>query len=395
MKKVFAAIFFVVVCLCASFSQAADDRTDRKFVAEFEGGRLYKGGDVYIVELLGSYREMGRQYGKLLNMELNKLFDVAINGQFIRKDGFSRERLLVIAKSVFDVYPQRFKEILYGMSETSGMDIDRIIMLNAIEWYPKIKTFVPKCSGIAVWEDYTGGGPLVFGRNNDDTGFYKDFAKYMVVSVFNPLDTSVPFAVINYAGVMYAPTGINRKGLFLELNSGNWAGYYPDRLSIFVTLLSFLQDFPTMKEVDPAFQSTRVNLSSIINVADQNVAYSYECSPSDVKRRSQDRPGLLVATNHFVDPSWKAPPLDDERNAWTVKRRDNLLALGDKYKGRFNVEKMKEVLDTTMDKGGATQPAETIYQVIAVPGELTLWLKAPGNFDWQKVDLKGLLAGEK
>ena len=32
----------------------------------------------------------------------------------------------------------------------------------------------------------------------------------------------------------------------------------------------------------------------------------------------------------------------------------------------------------------------TIYQIIAVPAELKLWVKVPGQFDWQEVDLKKL-----
>ena len=104
-----------------------------------------------------------------------------------------------------------------------------------------------------------------------------------------------------------------------------------------------------------------------------------------------DKDGLLAATNHFVDPSWKIPPpANDEQNAWTVKRRQNLLALAETYKGQFDIDKMKQVLDTTIDNGGATQPNETIYQIIAVPRDLILWLKAPGKFDWQKIDLSKL-----
>lgn len=393
MRNVLVGILLALICACSPSGQAADSGSDLRSVSEFEGGKLYKAGAVYVVELRGSYHQMGRQYGGLLKEELNNLYDIAINGQFIQTQGFTYERLHTIARSIFDVYPQRFKEIIYGMSETSGLDIDQQIVLNAIEWYPKINTFVSNCSGIAVWGDYTGGGPLIFGRNNDDTNFYREFTEFMVVAVFNSNDSSIPAAIINYAGVIYAPNGMNREGLFLELNSGNWAGYYLNRLSIFVTLLTFLQDFPTVIESDPAFQSTRVNLSSIINIADENSAFSYECSPSDVKRRPPDREGLLVATNHFVDPSWGIlPPSDDEHNAWTVKRRDNLLALGEQYKEEFNIEKMKEVLDTTIDNGGATQPSDTIYQIIAIPEELTLWLKAPDNFDWQKIDLNGLFA---
>ena len=184
---------------------------------------------------------------------------------------------------------------------------------------------------------------------------------------------------------------MNREGVFLELNSGNSMGYYPDRLSIIVTLFSFLQDFATMEELGRAFKSTRVNLSSIINVADGNVAYSYECSPDDVKQRPPDRDGLLASTNHFIDPSWGIPPPDDEKNAWTVTRRNNMLALGEKNKGQFDAEKMKEVLDTTIGKdGGFTLPDMTIYQIIAVPAELKLWVKVPEQFDWQEVDLNKL-----
>jgi hypothetical protein len=51
---------------------------------------------------------------------------------------------------------------------------------------------------------------------------------------------------------------------------------------------------------------------------------------------------------------------------------------------------MKVILDTTIDNGGATQPTDTTHQIIAVPKELRLWLKAPGNFNWQKIDLKRL-----
>jgi len=68
-----------------------------------------------------------------------------------------------------------------------------------------------------------------------------------------------------------------------------------------------------------------------------------------------------------------------------------MLALGEKDKGQFDAKKMKEVLDTTIGKdGGFTIPDMTIYQIIAVPAELTLWVKVPDQFDWQEVDLKKL-----
>ena len=354
-------VFIFTVCLVFLSSVAsgfADTSKGSKLipVSRYGTGKLFKSGPLNILQLNGDYRQMGKQYGWLLKEELNRLYEVAVNGLFIEKKGFTYERLKAMAGPIFDAYPQRFKEIIYGMAETSGLGIEKQVLLNAIELYPKFWPFYPHCSGMAVWGDYTSGGPLVFGRNNDDDGLYKELAGFLVVAVFNPSDFSIPVAIINYAGVIYAPSGMNREGIFLEINSGNSMGYYPDRLSIVVTLFSFLQDFATMEELNRAFKSTRVNLSSIVNVADGNVAYSYECSPDDVKQRPPDRDGLLASTNHFIDPSWGIPPPDDEKNAWTVTRRNNMLALEKKNKGQFDAEKMKEVFDTTIENRTGASP---------------------------------------
>jgi len=70
----------------------------------------------------------------------------------------------------------------------------------------------------------------------------------------------------------------------------------------------------------------------------------------------------------------------------TVSRRTNLLALGEKYKGKFSVKVMMDVLDTPYEKGGAQRP-RNIYETIFVPKNLNLWLKTPGTSDWEAVEL--------
>ncbi len=392
-------VFIFTLCLVFLSSVAsgfADTSRRSKLtpVSSYGTGKLFKAGPLNILQLNGNYRQMGKQYGWLLKEELNRLYEVGINGLFIGKKGYTYERLKEIAWPIFDAYPQRFKEIIYGMAETSGLGIDKQVLLTAAELYPRFRASPSYCSGMAVWGDYTSGGPLVFGRSNDDAELFKELAGFLVVAVFNPSDFSIPIAIVNYAGVIYAPSAMNREGIFLEINSGNYLGYYPDRLSIVVTLFSFLQDFATIKELGMAIKSTRVDQSSIINVADSNVAYSYECSPknNDVKQRLPDRDGLLASTNHFVESSWGLPLPDDEKEAWTVTRRNNMLDQGEKNKGAFDVEKMKEVLGTPIfeENGGVFIPSMTIYQIIAVPAELKLWVKVPDLFDWQEVDLKKL-----
>ena len=108
-------------------------------------------------------------------------------------------------------------------------------------------------------------------------------------------------------------------------------------------------------------------------------------------RRQPDDNGLLAATNHFVDPSWGIPPpVPDSANAWTAARRNNLLAFAQANKGSMNVDKVKQIMATPLnesDGSGGVFVNGTIYQVVAVPATLTIWLRAPNHFDWQKIEL--------
>jgi hypothetical protein len=382
-------VFSLVISVAGSVkARDADVKSpDLNLMSEYDRGRLYRAGQVSVLELTGNYRQMGRQYGMLLKNELRDLYNVAVEAFFIKKQGIAREKLDTIAKAVFDPYPRRYKEIIYGMAETSGLGLDRQVLLNAIEWYPKIGSlWYGQCSGIAVWGPYTSGGPLVFGRNNDDDPLYKDFARFMVVSVFKPHDGSLPTAVINYAGAVYNPTGMNSEGLFVEMNAGPWMGFSLDRISIFTTLFSFLQDYSSLPELDRAFKSTLTNISAIVNVADHGRAYSYESSLYDTRRVDPEQDGILAATNHFVGPTWNIAQVDDRVGGWTMKRRSNLLSLGENYKGAFSPRVMMKVLDTAIDQGGPTVEG-TIYQVIAVPAQLKLWIKVPGLQDWTMIKL--------
>lgn len=46
-------------------------------------------------------------------------------------------------------------------------------------------------------------------------------------------------------------------------------------------------------------------------------------------------------------------------------------------------------MDIEVKNGGAVHRG-TVYQVIAKPNELTLWIRALGYSDWQQVNLKNL-----
>ncbi len=385
---------FLAMTFFFFFSSQVSAQEDCRLVRvrEFRGGALYRAGVFSVLELSGSYREMGRQYGALLREDLQAFYREAVVGFFLGEKGMSPEDLKKTAFAVFGPYPLRYRDILAGMAETSGLDLEQHVLLNAVEWYPKIAHLSAgkaRCSGIAAWGPYSADGRLVFGRNNDDDPLYRKFSKYLTTAIFKPEDGSLPNAVINYAGAVYAPTGMNSRGLFAEMNAGPWMGFALNRTSIFTEIFSWLQDFASLPEMEKAILSTLPNLASIINAADSESAASYELSLQDSRKADPGQEGLLASTNHFVNPSWPFSGVEDRLAGMTVRRRGNLLQLGERYRGKFTPEIMMNVLDTTLEDGGATVGG-TIYQVVAVPWERSLWLKAPGVQDWTKIPLAPL-----
>lgn len=391
---VFLVLCWMTLPLCPACAQGKETPKGAalRLVEEFEGGRAWRVGSLPVVRLQGNYHRMGRQYGHLLRTDLKAMNERAASE--FRNDKIPEDRQSDVAARLFARCPRRYKEFLRGAAETSGLTLQQHLILNALEQIPKFWRVGPagRCSALVAWGEYTGGGPLVFGRNNDDTVQFKKFADHHVVTVLCPDDGSLPVAILNYVGVLYAHTGMNAAGLFLELNSGTWDSFYVNRVPTLVTLLSMLQDYGSLEELDAAMRSVRVDFSCIVTAADPGGACAFECPTFGVTRRPLDRPGLVASTNHFVDPTWDMARQDDSHGDRSTERRHNLITLGEKHRGRLDAGRMMEIFDMSLDRGGATVEG-TICQVVAIPGELRWWVKVPGVQEWTSIDFKPLFEG--
>ncbi|RQD61835.1 C45 family autoproteolytic acyltransferase/hydolase [Desulfonatronovibrio magnus] len=358
----------------------------------FEQGKLFKDQCVSVLHLCGDYRGMGRQYGSLLADDLRDLLNKAVNQWFIKNKGLDPSEMLSAASSLFQFYPERFKQFIFGMSETSKLSREEHILLNALELYG----VMPGCSSVFAWDEFTGNKPLIAGRNYDWFDSYADFVAPLTLTVLNP-PSAIPTAFVTFPGVFYATTGMNAAGLFVQLNNGLPSGgglEFTNRVHVIVNLLTFLLDYSTLDQFDAAMNTTRSNFSFIINAADRNRGYSYEWPPFDLKKRHCDQPGLLISSNHFVHPDWGIG-MQCNTGFKSIQRRENLLDLARKLKGRINIDTMKTVLETPIEKGGATWPEQgtirTVYQVIAEPETLRMWLRVPEDQNWTEVDLKSFM----
>ncbi|MFA5269988.1 MAG: C45 family peptidase [Methanoregula sp.] len=361
-----------------------------KKISVFENSQRYKAGPYDVVVLSGSYRDMGRQYGSLMKDELLSEYKIITNKT--AQQGVTIEHVREAARQATTLQPKRMKEINAGIAETSGLTEDDVDIL----YYGAVFYIygASSCSFLATWGNYTTDGAMVVSRNWDLPDLVSVFDPYYVLAVYKPTDGSNGVATFGPAG-MRPETLMNSAGLFVADNNGMASGgsiSYDNRPDLISEFFRFMLDYSTEQQLDAAIQTTRPNLAWIVNAAGPEQAYSYEETVYDVKRR--DGTGMIVAANHFVDPTWHLAGTPD---ANSVARYNNLVTLAGQSKGSIDAAKMMQIRNLLLQDGGATflhydlggNKYSTDHQVVFVPKTRTLWMKVVDK-DWQKVDLGAL-----
>ncbi|VVC00585.1 Peptidase family M23 [uncultured archaeon] len=374
------------------------------FVTAYEGGAKYRTreGKFIVLDLHGSFREMGRQYGYLMHDEMQEVYNRTMDGTAAM--GMSKADLDENAEMFYQSMPERYVELMGGMSETSGLTLQEQKELNGgmvslINAYLVNTTNAAGsnaskgCSGVAFWGNYSKDGKLYFGRYWDMINSLQvPYLPYLTVAIYHP-DSGNTVANLQWVGEVYTETAMNDKGIFLELNNGQHSdpAHFANRQYAGVELLDFMFDSSTMEDIDREFHTTMDSDSYIIQVANKDVAYSYEWPTFGVSRRSENVSGLLVAYNDFVPPypvEWEGKILPPNPRDL---RRSNFLAMANspEYKGKMDEKLMQQFLAVPFKDGGGMIP-NNVYQVIAVPEEYKMWLHGQNYSGWEEIDLAPL-----
>ncbi len=195
---------------------------DLIYKGSFEGGSLYKtkNDKFYVLNLHGSYREMGRQYGYLMGGELRHMYNLTVSDLLYRN--ITMDMLKQNGNQFYDILPGRFKGILQGMSETSGLTLEEHKILNSgtldlfmaylLKELPVNISSTSRCSGVAFWGDYSKDGKLYFGRNWDiNLELMQPYLSGMTVAIYHPADGSNAVANRECAGEGCTETAMNEK----------------------------------------------------------------------------------------------------------------------------------------------------------------------------------------
>jgi hypothetical protein len=329
---------------------------------------------------------MGRQYGFLMREELQAAYD-ELSATF-SVNGESFIAMLNVGKQLFAMLPASDQDMLLGIAETSGLGVDKEKILNAIDYYDARSM---NCTAVAAWGPHTPGGGLVIGRNYDCQSLS---GRHVAVTVLNPGDGRQSTAVIGYAGVVYVSTGMNASGVFAAMNNAilsagicdaNANPYGP------VTLQTLLESSTDLGQFAAGMLARRPDQPSIVNAADSKRAASIEWQPAGSVSRRPDADGLVVSTNHFVDPYWGVrDPLPGAATAFTIERRSNLLEACRLNRGGISSNTVMKMLAMPLGEGGAFLPGATSYQVVAVPEQLKVFVRVPGHQDWVAIELGSL-----
>lgn len=351
-------------------------------------------GGIEVVSLSGSWREMGRQYGRQVSAHLHHVYDFMmrkISGDASQTDPVVSQPASEKAAAVREMadrlvarYPHQFREFFRGTAETSGLSYSQLTLINAVEYTEGFY-----CSGIAVWGDYSKDGRLVYGRNYDGRSF-APIAQDLLVTVFHPADGSIPTAIVGYAGELYAVNAFNRAGLFLELNNSMPSAgseFDFERFSGTASLLEMMFQAEDLDYVDAFFQTHRGFASFLIGVADSRQARVYEWCAQGMKRSDHLMPeGLAVLTNHYVHPDWPFA-IPSDADSWnSISRRAHLLALAEASKGDIDAEGMCRIVSMPFEEGGP-QLDLTLYQMVFEPAGAMLRFRVGGSSTWTLIDL--------
>jgi len=377
-------------------------------IATFDEGRSYRTmvGSYSVLSLKGSWREMGRQYGALLSRELKEFYAEIIAD--LQARGLGQEHVEGV-QATFQTYMPEMKQLIEGMSETSGLSFEEHIMLDASFYIlPDLVIEAAKatasCSGIAVSGPRTADGKLYFARNWDMTqAAMQPYLRYMALVVFNPTDGGLSFANVRPLGQVYVETGINEKGVFVELNNGSASDPNINEDAVFsvASLFGFLRTSETLDEMIQNIVTTKMDASYIIQAASAERAVSVE-KPTFDARVIEQKNGALYALNNFARPTyepWKGKIVELPDNAYDDRQKclDALFASPEWQKG-ISLDMVKAMMDRTIENGGPVVEGAlfgTVLQVIAIPEDMRLLFRSYGYSDWADIDLNKLFRKNK
>jgi predicted choloylglycine hydrolase len=291
---------------------------------------------IMTLELKGSPREMGMQYGSAARDAIRANLDMF--WETVEDMGMSKKELL--QKTSERSMPQDMIETLKAMSEAAGVSYLEVLAFN--EFAPGLDRGACTCF-VARGDATANGNPLSFKTSDCHYG-------QQVLLIVTP-DIGYSYMVVAFAGgIGNSEEGMNEHGLSLGFN---WLpiskNVYEDGLTTWELQIMILEQCATVDEAIALVESLPKQIGGNLMISGSEKAAFVEIAPSlytpDCAYEIVES-GFAVHTNHWMyepfyswvlDPSLEPSGDWEEMYIWTisVSRYDRAMELGTEHNGEM------------------------------------------------------------
>ncbi len=336
-KITFRVIIFLLILLTAelhtgcsvysAFNTVFNEEWAQTQPPETEKGlpRLEYINSVPVVHLYGTPYEMGTQYGKILNKQLEAL-------EFITQKFFSKKTInkyLELAENIKPNLPDETLAFISGMAASSGVNYQHLLAINTV---PKTT-----CSVLAVWGDATTDGKLLMGRNADYN--FKRINKGLGLIVVKHPDKGNATVSSSFLGLAGTFTGMNEKGVCygnMLVYNGFEEKNYTDGLPIQLLMQQAAEQSNSAREMTDYLATQKHIIPVNVMCADSTEAIVLELGQKKFAIR-EGKKEVLAATNYFYSSGMFEHPENDQRLSVLLNEaRINY--------GQFNLENLKNAM---------------------------------------------------
>lgn len=350
-------------------------------------GKKYQHDHFTVLQLEGSWYQMGKQYGSLMKDELRQVLEYADRQGTAETDSYLFPYGLPCGL-------RRLDQLFQGMADGSGLTLAQLVRINSVELayldasLSEVGESVKgQCSCLGIFGKKTTEGQVFCARNYDWLASFAHLEP--VLTCFKPNDGSQALEIVNYPGCLYLTTAMNESGLFLVLNSGAYAsaetssdGYHNVWL-----LWELMQQCRDVDSAVHMLESLKGQGYYVINLADEKKFSIVEWALNSATTITpSDEQAFEVSANHFIQPGWQnLPGAAEGGEESSLARREALRRLASEIPdGTCGLPEIQRIFDVPASQGGAKCSC-TLFQVIAAPAQGLLQIRGHNSETWQTV----------
>lgn len=380
-RGILVTLFTLVVILCGYIFYSINKevvnppRQQLNSYTSSEGhiGVFEKKDTLNILNLHGTYNEMGQQYGALAYNQLNEIYQTLVPQYFSR---FSYKTVLAfMLRSYYDYrLDPRERAIVEGMAKTSGLTYQQLLSVELVSVAMDVfndRKVSGHCSFMGVWGKRSKSDTMIVARNLDLITQVGQLDKYNSLVIYNPTEyNNNSVASFGFIGLIPGYTMVNNRGQFFEINNGEWSvpGFnLTSGISPINTGMSSLLDAKDRADFIESFYAVPTMLSHFSAIVDKDKAQELERpAHNEPKLLDGQGDGYLFFTNLYRTDNFKNEKIGinncvekvKDSSTYACVRYHNLEKLVATHKD-FDINNLKTFFHTSLDDGGIYQPGNS------------------------------------